>query len=173
VIEDLWIRGNRELEAWRTAPLLDLVTHIIEHYHLGARVEMARIETFAEAACLLEAGDHPELVEIRNETARFCREFRAHMTMEERSLFPCILDLGQGQGRAGTGPVELMQPLKKLLEDEHQAEVGLFQRIRDLANDSALPPGPRSRLAHSLKALEQSLYPHIYLESQVLYRRVP
>lgn len=172
MIEDLWIRGNQELEAWKTAPLPELIAHIVEHYHLGARMELARIETFAEAAVLADGGDDPERLELRDETARFCREFRAHMAMEERSLFPTILDLERRQAPAGPG--ELVHPLKKLLEDEHQAEVGLFQRLRDLAA-AAAAAGARehpARLAQALLAMEKSLYSHIFLENQVLFRRV-
>lgn len=170
MIEDLWIRGNQELEGWKTAPLPDLIAHIVEHYHLEARVEMARIETFAEAAVLLEDGDDPALEELRNEVARFCREFRAHMTMEERSLFPTILDLERR--RAPAGPGELVHPLKKLLEDEHEAEVGLFQRLRDLAASAAGTRELPARLAQTLAAMEKNLYSHIFLENQVLFRRV-
>jgi regulator of cell morphogenesis and NO signaling len=168
VIEDLWISGNPELEAWRTAPLPDLVNHILEHYHLGARLEMARMETFVEQACLM-AGDEEAPQQLRNEIARFCRDFRAHMTMEERTLFPHFLD--PGQNRKPASPQALVHPLKKLLEDEHLAEVALFQDIRDIATSSArnLP----LKLRQSLRAMEKSLYAHIFLESQVLFRRAP
>lgn len=164
MIEDLWVSGNAELETWRTAPLPDLVTHIIEHYHLGARLEMARMETFAEQACLGEGAGDPALEELRSEITRFCREFRAHMTLEERTLFPQVLDPGLRPPAQHLR--ELAHPLKKLLDDEHQAEVALFRRIRDLAAESAPP-----KLRQSLRAMEKSLYPHIFLESQVLFRR--
>ena len=172
MIENLWVQGSQELEAWRSAPLSQLITHIVEHYHLGARLTMARLETLSEAAVLLEAGERPELTEVRNEIARFGMEFRAHMTMEERNLFPYILALDQG--RAPGSPGMLMHPLRKLLEDEHQAETGLFRRLRCLAGESSLPsrPGPiQSRLQHTLRVMERSLQGHIFLENQVLFRR--
>jgi iron-sulfur cluster repair protein YtfE (RIC family) len=83
VIEDLWTQGNREIEAWRSAPLRDLVTHILERHHLAAREEMARLETLAEEAGLLLGEGNPGLLELRDEIARFCKEFRAHMAMEK------------------------------------------------------------------------------------------
>lgn len=173
MIEDLWIRGNREIDTWKAAPLVDLVTHIIERYHLEAREEMARMETLAEEAGLLLGSGHPGLLEVRNEVERFCREFRAHMTMEERSLFPCLLEPDQGCVVGGRG--ELMPPLIKLLEDEHQAETGLFRRLRALTEGLQLPPEARdlqARLAQSFRTMEKSLQVHIFLENQVLFRRV-
>ena len=174
MIENLRVQGSHALETWKSAPLQLLIAHIIEHYHLGARLEMARLETLSEAAVLLEDRERPELLEFRNEIARFCQEFRAHMAMEERSLFPYILDLEQGR-TPGT-PGTLMHPLMKLLEDEHQAETALFRRLRALAAERSLPvrPGPlQARLQHAFRTMERSLQGHIFLENQVLFRRIP
>ena len=173
MIENLWVQGSHELEAWKSAPIPLLIAHIVEHYHLGARLEMARLETLSEEAVLLEGGDNLELLEVRNGIARFCREFRAHMTMEERNLFPYILDLELG--RNPDSPGTLMHPLKKLLEDEHQAETGMFRRLRALAAETALPDRPwplQGRLQHAFRTMERSLQGHIFLENQVLFRRV-
>jgi iron-sulfur cluster repair protein YtfE (RIC family) len=87
VIEQLWTQGGQGIEGWREAPLGDLVIHIIEQFHMPARVEMARMETLAEEAVLLEGTAHPGVLAVREEVGRFCREFRAHMAMEERSVF--------------------------------------------------------------------------------------
>lgn len=171
MIEDLWINDHRELEHWKDARIPDLVAHLVDHYHLRARVEMGRLETLAEEAVLLEGGTKAEILEMRDETARFCREFRAHMTMEERTLFPYILDTALG--REPGSPVALMQPLRKLLDDEHEAETTLFRRLRRLAGES-LPPGGSSlqtRLLQSFRTLEKDLHGHIYLETRILFRR--
>jgi len=169
VIENLWIQGNHEVEVWKTAPIPDLVTHIVQRYHLEARLEMARMENLSEEAVLLEGADHPGLVEIRDEIGRFCLAFRAHMIMEERSLFPYLLEPAAG-GRGGQMPL-----LVKLLEEGHQAETGLFVRLRGLAAEALPPVGARNlrqRLQQCFRSLEKSLQAHIFLETQVLFRRV-
>jgi regulator of cell morphogenesis and NO signaling len=173
VIENLWTQGNQEIEAWKGAPTPDLISHIIQRYHLEARVGMARMENLAEEAVLLEGPDHPGLVPVRDEILRFCTAFRAHMTLEEHSLFPALLDPSRSQA-AGVGS-QLMPPLVKLLEDEHQAETGLFVRLRTLSAAALPSAGARNlqaRLQHTFKALEKSLQSHIFLETQVLFRRV-
>ena len=169
MIENLWIQGNHEVEVWKTAPLPDLVTHIVQRYHLEARLEMARMENLSEEAVLLEGANHPGLLGFRDEIGRFCLAFRAHMIMEERSLFPYLLDSAAG------GPSELMPPLVKLLEDGHQAETGLFVRLRSLGGEALPPVGARNlrpRLEQCFRTMEKSLQAHIYLETQVLFRRV-
>jgi len=173
VIEDLWTRDNRQLEAWRTASTPDLILHIIDYYHLEARQELARMETLAEQAVLLEGAGQPALIRLRDQVARFCLEMRAHMAMEERRLFPGMLDRDQGRGLDPDGT--LVAALKKLLEEEHDAETRLFWRLRCLTADAAGAAGDGSilaRLHHSFWTLEQSLHDHMFLENQILFRRI-
>jgi iron-sulfur cluster repair protein YtfE (RIC family) len=134
---------------------------------------MARMENLAEEAVLLEGAGYPGLAPVRDEILRFCTAFRAHMTLEEHSLFPSLLAPSRGQA-AGIRS-QLMPPLVKLLEDEHQAETGLFVRLRTLIAAALPSAGARdlqARLQHSFKTLERSLQSHIFLETQVLFRRV-
>ena len=173
MIEDLWTKDNRQLETWRTASTPDLIIHIIDHCHLEARQELARMETLAEQAALLEGAGQPALVRLRDQVARFCLELRAHMAMEERRLFPWMLDLDQGRDPDPGGT--LLPALKKLLEDEHEAETRLFWRLRCLTADAAGAAGTGSilaRLHHSFWSLEQSLHDHMFLENQILFRRI-
>jgi regulator of cell morphogenesis and NO signaling len=133
---------------------------------------MARLETQVEEAALLEGRRHPVLMELREEVARFCADLRAHLKAEERMLFPALLDLGQG--RVPAAPGDLLEPLK-LLEDEHEAAGGLLKRMRSLTEGFTPPPGARAsqrKLYETLQALADSLYRHLYLENQVLFRRV-
>jgi regulator of cell morphogenesis and NO signaling len=173
VIEDLWTRDNRQLETWRTASTPDLIIHIIDRYHLEARQEMARLETLAEQAVLLEGADQPALVRLRDQVARFCLEVRAHLAMEERRLFPWMLDLDRGCVPEPGGA--LLPALKKLLEEEHEAETRLFWRLRCLTADAAQAAGTGTLLArvhHTLWTLEQSMHDHMFLENQILFRRL-
>lgn len=169
MIDNLWTHGSHAVEAWESAPLPELIIHVVEHYHMQARVLMARLENLAAEAVLLVGEEQPGLLAIRDQIERFSKDFRAHMTMEERSLFPHLLVPGSG------GPLELMPPLVKLLEDEHRAETGLFLRLRTMSEAHLPMDGARNlraRLGHAFRAMEKSLQGHLYLETQVLFRRV-
>jgi iron-sulfur cluster repair protein YtfE (RIC family) len=94
MIDDMWIHASHEVDVWEAAPLADLIIHIVEHYHLEARVLLARLENLMAEAVLLEGGEHPGLFAIRDQVDHFSKGFRAHVSMEEQSLFPTcwILD---------------------------------------------------------------------------------
>ncbi len=44
MIEAFWHPDHPEMEAWKAAPPADLVAHLVEHNHLEARLDMARME---------------------------------------------------------------------------------------------------------------------------------
>ncbi len=169
---EVWSGDKAELDGWREASTGDLIRHIVGRYHREARIEMARLESQVDEAVLLEGKNFPVLLQIRGEVDRLCEELRAHLAMEERSLFPAILDLEEG--RIPSLSAEFLVPAQ-LLEDEHSAAAGLLQRIRALTEGFQPPEGARAvqrRLFESFQLLADSLYRHIYLENQILFKRV-
>lgn len=173
MIEELWTKDNRQLETWRDAPTAELILHIVDHYHLEARQELGRMETLAELAVMLEGPAQPPMVQLRDQVARFCLELRAHLAMEERRLFPWMLEREQGGALHPNG--QPMPALSKLLQEEHEAETRLFWRLRCFTADAAAAAGTgtlMAKLHHSFWTLEQSLRDHMFLEHQILFRRL-
>lgn len=169
---EVWTGSTAELDEWRNASTTELIRHIVGRYHREARMEMARLESQVDEAVLLEGKHFPVLLEIQEEVDRLCKELRSHLAMEEQSLFPAILDLEAG--RVPSLSAELLVPAK-LLEDEHEAAAGLLKRIRTLTESFNPPEGARAvqrRLFESFQILANSLYRHIYLENQILFKRL-
>ena len=167
---DTWNGAKADLEHWRTAPLADLIRHIVEKYHREARVEMARLETQAAEAALQESAACPELRVILDEVERFCGELRAHFRQEERAVFPALLQVQEGGGV----PAVLRDPMR-LLQDEHVSAAGLMDRIHQLTEGfqpSAEARAVQRKLFTTFQLLAESLSQHIYLENQVLFMRV-
>jgi len=167
---DTWTGAKADLDHWQTAPLGDLIHHIVEKYHREARVEMARLETQAAEAALMEGAAAPELRVILDEVERFCGELRAHFKQEERAIFPALLQVQEG---GGTPPV-LRDPLR-LLQEEHVSAAGLMERIHQLTEGfqpAAEARAVQRKLFTTFQLLAESLSQHIYLENQVLFRRV-
>ena len=159
-------------EAWRTAPLDDLVLHIVERYHMATRLELARLESLAEEAALLHGEGHPQLLVLRDEAAKMGHRMRAHLKFEERETFPTILAMAAG--KIESPPPGQLDSMKKLLMDEHDIEAALLRTIRTLAD--ALPPfedphGLRAKLASALRTLGEDLQQHLFLENQILFQR--
>ena len=154
-------------EAWRKAPLEDLVLHIVERYHLASRMELARLESLTEQAALLHGQSNPALIHIRDGIHRLGAEMRAHLAFEERTAFPAIL------GNADL-PAELLMPMKQIMEDEHEAEAGKVRTIRallDLLPAFEDPRGLAPRLQASFRILAEDLQQHLFLENQILIPR--
>jgi regulator of cell morphogenesis and NO signaling len=167
---DTWTGAKADLDHWRDAPLGELIHHIVEKYHREARVEMARLETQAAEAALLESAAHPELRVILDEVDRFCGELRAHFKQEERTVFPALLAVRDGGGT----PAALRDPLR-LLQEEHAFAAGLMQRIHQLTEGFLPAQGAgavQRKLFATFQLLAESLSQHIYLENQVLFKRV-
>jgi regulator of cell morphogenesis and NO signaling len=169
---ETWTGEPDELTRCQEASLADLVRYIVDQYHREARVEMARLETLAEEAVLMEGEGFPELRVVRDEVERFCTELRGHFRREERSVFPAVLELDRDPD--GTVPPALRDPLL-LVTEEHQTAAGLLERIRQLTAGFNPSQGARAlqrKLYLTFQQLADSLERHIYLENQVLFKRV-
>ncbi|BDU78551.1 hemerythrin domain-containing protein [Mesoterricola sediminis] len=163
---------KEEREAWKAAPLSDLVRHIVGSCHQECRVDMARLETLVELISLEEQAPSPGLLEIRALIGKFCAGMRAHLALEERTLFPYILAREAGV-EPGLTP-EALASLKKVLEGDHEAEAGLLRSIRDLTLGFAGETDPASaegRIHAAMKVLSQRLQKHMYLETHFLFPR--
>jgi len=161
-----------ELDAWRELPIVDLIHHLMERYHWETRHGMAELENLVEEAALMEGHHFPQLVAIRDEVDLFCTEMRAHLRMEESTLFPAIL--AKEQGREVQMDKEILEPLE-LFEDEHNAAAGLLVRIHKLTegfNPPASAQALQQRLYRTFEVLADSLMQHIYLENEILFKRV-
>ena len=164
---------KEEMAAWKVAPLPDLVHHLVGICHLECRVDMARLETLVELLVLEEGKANQPLLDVRDLVGQFCREMRAHLSLEERNLFPFVLAMENGEGPAS--PAAALEPVRKLLEGDHELEAGLLRTIRGLAGTLAATGVPESllvRIQDTLRMLSERLQKHLYLESQILFRRI-
>jgi len=158
-----------EREAWKVAPLPDLVRHLVGTCHLECRVDMARLETMIELASMEEGHRDPALNEIREMIGRFCTGMRAHLALEERKLFPFIL--GLGDGGAPEASQEALASLREHLEEDHEAEAGLLRNIRGMSSalpEASDPTCPQGLIHEALRTLSERLQKHLYLE-KLLY----
>lgn len=161
-----------ELDAWKDVSIEELIRHILEKYHWETRHGMAELESLAEAAAAQEGHNFPVLLAIRDEVDLFCTEMRGHLKDEEVTLFPAIL--ARVQGREVQIQEELLDPLE-LFQDEHDAAAGLLVRIQKLTEGFRPPENAvpiQRKLYAACQDLARSLVRHIYLENQILFRRV-
>ena len=156
--------ATEPVERWDSAPLTDLIQHILVQFHEPLREELARIETMTGKVVAAHGSKDASLAELQVECNHLGAELLQHMGKEEQILFPMIQS---GDGMMAQGPISVMQY-------EHDDAGAALARIRALANDYQVPEGAcntwRSLWA-ALEALEQSLKEHIHLENNILFPR--
>ncbi len=157
--------ASEDVARWESAPLPELVKHLVACYHTPTRLELARIERILKEALDFHGDAHPELQQLQSHFQCLCADLRDHFHHEETVLFPTLL------GAPGRDP---LPPRLELMMEEHAAASELMDNLRILTTDYTVPkegPAPLRDLYGALAALEDSLHRHIYLENHVLFTR--
>lgn len=150
---------------WDSAPLGDLIDHIIEAFHIPLREELERLNGMTEKVVRVHGDKDPVRFPQMLAVYRGLKtELDDHLLKEEAILFPMIR---RGQGGGAHGPIAVML-------SEHEEAGDALRRLRELTDDYLVPDGACNTwraLWFGLQALETSLHEHIHLENNVLFPR--
>ena len=156
---------------WGTAPLEQLVQHILETHHAFLRQAMPRLAFLVAKVARVHGDSHPELLEVAKVYGKFHADMDAHMGKEEAILFPLILGLAKGESVRFAPPVEA--PIS-VMEAEHDDAGRDLEAINRLTNGYEPPEGACNSyraMLDGLRELEQDTHRHIHLENNVLFPR--
>ncbi len=149
---------------WTTAPLDELIEHILWKHHRPLDQELPRLRQLT--ATVRDA--HPEhaasLAKVQLTLDAIVQDLVDHMPKEEQVLFPLILS---GRGHVATMPMHVMGA-------EHRELETRLDELAALTDDFQAPPGACptwQALWQGLGALRDDLVLHIYLEDEVLFPR--
>jgi len=140
---------------WRTAPLAEIIDHIIVRYHDRHREQLPeRVHA-----------DKPNVPKgLTKYLTMLHEELSSHMMKEEQILFPMIK---QGMGSHATGPITVM-------ESEHDEAGELLEVIKHTTNNVTPPPEACTTwkaMYNGINELIDDLMNHISLENNVLFPR--
>ena len=163
---------TQEADAPDDATLGDLTRYIVARHHEFVRRESQRIQ-----ALLVKVDDrhgrvHTELSRVRALFAALSQELNAHMTKEERILFPYIEALG-GQSAPSACFDSVESPIAVMIAD-HEDAGAILLKIRTLTNGHTAPAGACSSfraLYAALDEFERDLHRHVHLENNILFPR--
>lgn len=149
---------------WRTAPLADIIDHIIVRYHDRHREQLPELIYQATKVERVHA-DKPNVPKgLTKYLTMLHEELSSHMMKEEQILFPMI---NQGMGSHATGPITVM-------ESEHDEAGELLEVIKHTTNNVTPPPEACTTwkaMYNGINELIDDLMNHISLENNVLFPR--
>ncbi len=165
-----------------TAPLWQVVDHIEEVHHSYLKEAMPAIWAMMKKVLNAHSEAHPEYVELHQVTGGLFNELTGHLKKEEEILFPLIrklsgADVPTPPGSAcavGHGCTTPEGPIQ-VMEAEHETAGAALRRMRELANDYAIPEFACTTLTALLKGLEEcetDIHNHIHKENNILHPRV-
>ncbi|MCB9740739.1 MAG: iron-sulfur cluster repair di-iron protein [Deltaproteobacteria bacterium] len=152
-------------ERWDTAPLGELIDHIIDRHHRPLDDELPRLLQMAHRVVQVHGHKQPDRLPALFETVLALRDdLLPHMHKEEAILFPWM--------RSGRG-ADAQSPVRVMLY-EHEAVGELLEKLRALTDGYTAPPGACATwrgLFQGLSELDEDLRLHIHLENNVLFPR--
>ncbi|MGH9488843.1 MAG: hemerythrin domain-containing protein [Terriglobales bacterium] len=158
-----------ERRDWKTAPLPELMTHIVEAHHAFCRREMARLNGLFPAA----AGEGKLAAAFQ----QLCAALSQHLAKEEMVLFPLIAGFAAAQ-REHTRPPQpsfgsVANPIRMMVLEHGEAEK-LLAQMRVESNGFAAPARATEavqQLYAGLRAFDEDMTVHVQLEDTALFPR--
>jgi regulator of cell morphogenesis and NO signaling len=155
---------NREAAGetnWKTAPLSELIAHIVATHHEYLRRELPVLSE--------------RIDKVSNTYAE--RELLLHMRKEEMMLLPAIQAYEEALPCGSTLPPTPFGPVANpigMMKFEHNSAATALKRMRELTSGYSVPshacPTYRA-LFEGLQAFEACLHLHMHLESNILSLR--
>lgn len=157
---------------WRTAPLEELIRHIVQRHHEFARRQLGLIGDLVTKVERRHGNTHPEIYRIGGILAAINAELTHHFSCEENVLFRYIEQLGRNQ-RPPALFCSVDQPVARMMMDHIQTGDEL-RSLREMTNQYQPPADACTTyraLYRALEDLEHDLHQHIHLENNILFPR--
>lgn len=158
---------------WRSAPLSELIAHIVATHHSYLRTELPEIERKIDKVREAHTERHGETLSALREVFRALKgELTEHMMKEERILFP-VIERMEATSSLAMPRGAIHQPIR-VMEHEHDSAGKALLEMRRLTSGFALPDDACNTfrvLYRQIEDLESDLHLHIHLENNILFPR--
>jgi regulator of cell morphogenesis and NO signaling len=169
--------ADREDRDWTTAPIRELIDHLVTEEHTFFRSELEILERRLTTVVERHGQNHPQMVHVLKVFRTLREDLEMHMKHEESQVFPAIEKYiaaeESGQPLKGSPLAAFGGPMR-VSENEHETAGASLRLIRDFAFNYQMPDDgcPRFRaVLAGLQELEDRLLRHIYIENNVLFPR--
>lgn len=155
---------------WNTAPLADLIGHIVSTHHEYLRRELPSIQVRLDKVYRVYNQRYgPTLIGLPEVYCALRDELELHLRKEEMILFPAII----GKETYPMPPGAIACPIR-VMESEHESALNALARIREITGNFAIPDYACTTyraLMAGLEELDRDLREHIHLENDILHPR--
>ena len=159
---------------WRTAPLGELVSHIVATHHIYMKAQLPAVEARLVRVLAAHGERHGETLRaVSNVYAAMKAELDGHLAKEEMVLFPLIQALVGGAPAGSFHCGSVQNPIRVMCR-EHDSAGGALAELRALTQDYTLPAdacATFTALYRDLEAMERDLRRHIHLENNIVFPR--
>jgi regulator of cell morphogenesis and NO signaling len=163
---------------WSTAPIDELIVHIVNRHHTFLRRQLPRIEVIFDRIVGKKPDETGGIVLPLGKLFLGLRtELESHLLKEENVLFPYILRLEDARKSGSPTPKAHFGSVKRpigMMEHEHDSADRVLQEMRRLTNGYPMEGSTCSNwreLFRALGELETDLVEHIRLENEILHPR--
>lgn len=156
------IQNENLKNQWEHKALIEIVEHLISHYHESARKDLIVLIELAKKVENAHAHHARCPKGLSDYLNSFAADLQEHLLKEEEILFPLIKN---GQGKLAYMPIKVMQ-------EEHDEHFDTLKHFRTLTFNYQLPKdacGAWKMLYSKLQKFEEEMNEHIYLEDQILF----
>jgi regulator of cell morphogenesis and NO signaling len=171
-------RSSASERDWQTAPLDEIVQHIVGTHHEYLKLELPALGSRMDKVLAVHGSkDQQTLGRLADVFGTLRAELEMHLQKEETILFPFLEQYGRAETSGRPVPPvpfgSVVHPIG-VMEREHVGAGGALLEIRELTGGFEYPPYACSTvraLFDGLKELEADLHAHIHLENNVLFPR--
>ena len=159
-----------------SAPLEQLIDHIVATHHAYVRSALPTIAHYLEKLVEAHGARHPELARVLAVFHNLRADFEQHLIKEEQVLFPYVRDLATTTRPCGVSmsPFGTVENPIRMLEREHLEAGDEMREIRELTDGYEVPADGCATYAvcmAELSRFERDLHRHVHLENHVLFPR--
>ncbi len=166
--------STAEERDWASAPISELVDHIITTHHQYLRQELPRVSNLIDKVVNAHGSRAAKLSNVRAVFGGLKSELDSHMWKEENILFPACKEIGDNNGIL-SGPFgSVSQPIA-VMEMEHDRAGRALVELRELTKDYTAPDwacNTYRAMLDGLLSIEKDTHEHISKENNILFPRV-
>lgn len=163
----------RRFDDWTISFTID---YIIHNHHTYVRRLLKELETIIDHLEVAHAATHPQLPMVKKRFLEFRKELVDHMKDEERKVFPSMKKLDQELSNEGRPEnTDAFVNAISWMEEDHILTGSSLKSLRNYCNNYEPPPdsSPGFKLLfEELKKFERDMHFHMYLENNILFRKV-